>query len=118
MGHGGLPFIDAGEQRFGIERWAKDLTQIVADNSQNLIFAVLQDLFVACTSEKAADESAILRGPVGKFVVNESRGQDATARAARNQKSEARWKSAADFFAVAERDCHRRTVLNLPQFTG
>ena len=41
--------------------------------------------------EEAAEQGAIVGGAVGKFVVNESRGQQTVAFAARDEKSEAGW---------------------------
>ena len=114
--HGRLPFVDAGEQRLGIE--GDDLAQFVANDLENLIFGRVEDLLVARAAEKAADDGAIFRSAVRKLVVNESGGEHAVAGAARNQKSEAGRKRAAHFFVVAERDRDRRAVVDLAKFAG
>src|ERR1039458_10883940 len=53
-----------------------------------------------------------------KFVVDERRREHTMAFTARHQKSEARWKRAANFLVVTKRDGHRRAVLNLAQIAG
>src|SRR5208282_5202320 len=113
--HGGLPFVDARKQRLGIEGSSNDLPQFAANDFENFCFARLQDLLIARAAERAAYDSAIFRCAVRKFVVDESGCEHTVAFTARHQESEARWKRAAHFFVVTERDGHRGTVLNLAQ---
>ena len=116
--HGGLPFVDARKQRFGIEGNANDLPQFVANDFENFFFARFEDLLVARAAEKAADEGAIFRCTMRKFVVDEGGREHTMAFTARHQESEAWWKRAPHFFVVTERDGHRRTVPNLAQIAG
>src|ERR1039458_8009116 len=109
--HGGLPFVDARKQRFGIEGSSNDLPQFAANDFENFCFARLQDLLVARAAEKAADKGTIFRCAVRKFVVDEGGREHTAALAARHQKSEAWWKRATHLFIVTERNGHRRAVL-------
>src|SRR4029077_10201557 len=114
--HGGVPFVDARKQRFGIH--GDNLPQFAANNLQNLVSAHLYDRFVARAAEKAANEGPIIGGPVRKFIVDEGGGKHTAAFTARYQKSEARRKRPAYFFVVTERDRRGRAVLNAGQVTG
>ncbi len=87
LGHGGLPFIDAGEERSGAE--TEDLLQLLADDGDDGIVGRLPDVFGARSGEEAAQQGAIVRSAMRKFVMYERCGQQALAFAARNEKSEA-----------------------------
>ncbi len=82
LGHGGLPFIDAREERVGSE--SDDLAEFVADDLENLIFGGVEDLFVARAAQEAANDGAIFGGAVREFVVDERGGQHSASGAARD----------------------------------
>jgi hypothetical protein len=114
LGHGGLPFIDAGEERRGAE--AEDLLQFVADYGNDGVVGELPDIFRVGAGEETAEQGAILRGAVGELVVNECRGQQALAFGARHEKSEAGRELLADVAIIAEADGDRRAVTNAGEF--
>src|ERR1035441_5723317 len=114
LGHGGLPFIDAGEERRGAE--AEDLVQFVADYRDDGVAGKLPDIFRVRSGEEAAQKGAVFGGAVGELVVNEGRGQQALAFTAGHEKSEAGWKCLADVAIVAEADGNGRAVANAGEF--
>ena len=99
--HGRTPFVDTGEKRLGTERDDRD--QFVAHDGEDLIVGGIEDRLVAGSAEEAADQGAIVRGAMRKFIVNESCGQHAVAGAAGDKKSKAGRQRAANGFIVAER---------------
>ena len=116
LGHGGLPFIDAGEERRGAE--AEDLLQFVADYGDDGVVGELPDIFRVRSGEEAAQQGAIFGGAVGELVVDEGCGQQALAFAAGHEKSEAGWERLADFAIVAEADGDGRAVGDGGEFGG
>ena len=86
--HRSLPSIYASEERF--RRQPKNLPKFLAHDAQDFFIRQLQHLLIAAASEEAAQQRAVFRSTMRKFVVHESRGQHALAFAARHQKSEAR----------------------------
>ena len=114
--HGGLPFIDAGEERRGTQ--AKDLLQFVADDGDDCIVGKLPDIFGVRSGEEAAEQGAIFGSAVGEFVVDESRCEQALAFAARDEKSEAGRKRLADVAIVAEAHGDGRAVADGGKFGG
>ena len=112
--HGGLPFINTSKQRCDAE--AEDLLQFVADDGDDGIVGKLPEVFGVRSGEEAAQKGAILWGSVGKFIVNESGGQQALAFATRDEKSEAGRERLADFAVIAEADSDRGAVANCGKF--
>jgi len=100
LGHGGLPFVDAGEERRGEE--AEDLLQFVADYRDDGVVRESPDAFCVRSGEEAAEQGSIGRGAVGELVVDESCGQEALAFTAGDEKSEAGRERLADVAIVAE----------------
>jgi hypothetical protein len=116
LGHGGLPFIDAGEERSGAE--AEDLLQFGANDGDDGVVGKLPDVFGAGSGEEAAQQGAVRGGAVGEFVVDESGGQQAFAFTARDEKSEAGRERLADFAIVAETNGDGRAVADAGEFGG
>src|SRR5580704_4204217 len=71
LGHGGLPFVDAGEERCGAK--AEDLLQVVADCGDDGVVGKLPDAFGVRSGEEAAEQGAIPGGAVGELIVDECR---------------------------------------------
>ena len=114
--HGGLPFVNAREERCGAE--AEYLLQFVADDGDDGVVGKLPDAFRSRSGEEAAQQGAIFGGAVRKFVVDESRGQQAFAFTAGNEKSKAGWERLADFAIVTEADGDGGTVADGGEFGG
>src|SRR5258708_22487576 len=91
---------------------AENLPQFIANNLHNFFSARLHDLFVTRAAEKAANERAILRRSMRKFIVDEGARKHTSAFAARHEQSEDRRKRGPHFFVVTKRDGLRRAVLN------
>jgi len=72
LGHGRLPFVDAGEERRGTE--AQDLLQFVADYGDDGVVGKLPDIFCVRSPEEAPQKGAVLGGTVGELVVDEGCG--------------------------------------------
>ena len=100
--HGGLPFVDAGEERLGTQ--AEDLLQFVAHDADDVIVGERPNVFSIHASKKAAQERAVLGSAMGEFVVNESRSQQLLSFTAWDKESEARWKRLTDSAIVTEAD--------------
>ena len=114
--HGGLPSVYPGKQRRGAK--AEDLLQFVANHSDDGVIGKPAHVFGARSGEEAAQQGAIFRGAVRKFVVHESRGQQAFAFAARNEKSKTGRERLADLATVAEANRDGRAVADGGEFRG
>jgi hypothetical protein len=108
LGHGGLPFVDAGEEWHGTE--AQDLLQFVPDHGDDGVVGFVPDVFCVRSGEEAAQKGAVLGSAVGELVVNEGCGQQALAFAAGHEESEAGRERLTDFAIIAEADGDGRTV--------
>src|SRR5208283_347083 len=82
LGHGGLPFVDAGEDRLGAQ--AENLLQLGAHDSDDLVVGEWPDIFGISSSKKTTQQGAIVGRAVRELVVDESCGQKALAFAAGN----------------------------------
>src|SRR5580698_1442504 len=119
--HHGFPFIDAREKRLGAQAgdlWTQDLLQFVAHDSNKLLVTKRPDTLRIASGKKTTQQGAVIRSAMGKFVVNESRGQQLLAFAPRYQKSKAGRQSLAHIATIAETHGDRRTVLDRSQFGG
>jgi len=116
LGHGGLPFINAGEERSGAE--ADDLLQFGANDGDDGVVGKLPNVFGAGSGEKATEKSAVRRGAVREFVVDERGGQQAFAFTARDEKSETGRERLADVAIVAETNGDGRAVADAGEFGG
>src|SRR5215469_13232779 len=110
LGHGTLPFVNPGKERLGGE--TNDLLELGADDGEDLVLGEGQDLFIARSTEEAANEGAILGRAVGELVVHESSGEHALAFAAGHQKAEARRQRLAYCLVVAKGHGDRGAVVD------
>jgi len=116
LGHGGLPFVNAGKERSGAE--ADDLLQFRAHNRDDGLVGKLPYIFGTRSGEEATEKSAIFGSAVRKFVVDECRGEQAFAFTARDEKSKTGRQRLADLAIVAEADGDGRAVADGGKFGG
>src|SRR5579863_4788511 len=72
LGHGGFPFINAAEQRAGVQ--TENLLQFVADDRDDFLVGKIPDILRVASGKEATEQSAVLRRAVRKFVVDEGGG--------------------------------------------
>jgi len=112
--HSGLPFVDAGEERLGPQ--THNLLQLVAHDGDDLMVSKRPHILGVPSCEEAAQQRSIVGSAMRKLVVDESRGQQFLAFAARHQKSKARGKRLANFAIKAEAYRDGGTVLDCSKF--
>ena len=112
--HGASPPVDSGELRIRPE--ADDLLKLFANDADYFFIGGLQNLFVPCATDEAAEQGAVLRCPVGKLVMHKRGGKHAFAFAARNQKTETGGQSGTHAPVVAEVYSDGRGVLYALKF--
>src|ERR1700733_5312189 len=98
--HGVLPFVDAGEERRGAQ--AENLLRFISNDGDDGVIGKLPDVFGIRSGEGAAEDGAIFGGAVREFVVNEGRGEQLLAFAARHEEAEAGRKRPPDATIIAE----------------
>ena len=72
LGHGGIPFVDAGEKRCGAQ--AQDLLEFAAHDGNDGVVGKVPEVCSVRSGEETAEQGAIVGSAVGKFVVDESGG--------------------------------------------
>src|SRR3977135_3220445 len=98
--HCASPSVDADQKR--ISREPDYFLKVFSNNAENFFIGCLDNLFVARAANETAEESTILRSPMGKLVVYKGGGQHAFAFAARPQKAESGRQRRAHISVVAE----------------
>ena len=97
---------------------AEDMLQFVADDCDDGIIGKLPAVFCVRSGEEAAEQGAIRRGAVRKFIVDESCGQQAFTLAAGDEKSEAGGKRSPDFIIVTKANGDGGAVADSGEFGG
>src|SRR5579863_1256068 len=85
--HRRLPSVDAREKRLGAQAAAlrtyalrtQNLLQFVADDANNLFVAQRPDTLRIRSRKKTTQQSAVVRSPMRKFIVNKGRRQQLLA---------------------------------------
>ena len=116
LGHGGLPFVDAGEQGLGAE--SEDLLQLVADHGNDGVVGKRPEVFGVRSGKEATEQCAIFWRAARELVVDEGCGQQTLAFAARDEESEAGREGLADLAVVAEADSYGGCVVDGGKFGG